>query len=220
MSHGVGQYNERIATLKKDGLTLEQIAEQFGVTRQRIHQILKQYHPYAQSKYTTEKSASRIVGVNLWYLRKRGLITCHYVSPGRYRYSKADIERALHIAYHLCHRCGVKTHYRRRFCPSCSKEARRNPYPYRSPEGKRKCSEASRNWIVNHPERAREIQRKAWAKYQRKKSVVECANAVYIIRCDGHFPKGMVFRAVAREIGCLVLITGDRVCNTQVKRIQ
>lgn len=206
-------YNGEIFSLRRGGHTLQQIGDRVGVTRERIRQILNEHYGKVEILLLTETKVAEIIGCRtalLFRLREQGLI--HPTRIGHYfRYSHDDIETAMLALQRSCKHCGesiplkVKT---RVYCPECSKEQVRYNYPFLSEEGKRKLLKLTREWQKQHPERYREINRKAQQKHSKKKRREHYAVTEYVVIKGNIMPIGSVFKAIGYKNRHLILENG------------
>jgi len=174
-------YDGLIPAMRREGHTLEQISDRVGVTRQRVHQILKKFYPDVQPIALVEYRAAEVIGCSTYrlaILRKQGLLHPKRVNF-YFRYSREDIKEAFLALQRSCPHCGepVPLKNQIKYCLKCSADYRRNSYPFKSEEGKRKQLLANASWRERHPERAKEIAKKsskAYRKRQKERSINQC----------------------------------------------
>lgn len=206
-------YNGQIAELRKQGNTLQQIGNRVGVTRERIRQILKEQYGKIEIPLLPEYKAAELIGCSYWRLRcLRKSSVINPIHMGHYwRYSLDDMEAAMLAVLRFCKHCGEPLPLESPlsvYCPKCSKEMVRYNYPFRSDEGKKRYREAVRRWQQQHPERVRELARKASLKYSRKKSKEHFAVTQYLIVKGNILPIGSVVKAVGCKNSYLILEDG------------
>jgi len=172
---------KRMWRVRQEGNTLQQVANEFLRTRECIRKNLKKN--YGTAAILGLVSLSRAVDI----IRKEHKVSCpeepillllceqkgitpisvgkrqHWFSP-----SQIEMIAAALMAKRSCKVCGgVVPLGRGSYCSNkCYIESTR--YRNRSPEAKAKHSLYVRKWNLAHPERAREIERKARSKYRGK----------------------------------------------------
>lgn len=218
-------YNGEIVSLRREGHTLQQIGDHVGVTRERIRQILNEHYGKVEILLLPEIKVAKLIGCTsnrLEQLRDRGLI--HPARIGYYyRYSRDDIEMAMLALQRWCKHCGKVLPLKRKtrqYCPECSKEQIRYNYPFRSEDGKRKHSELTRKWLKQHPERWKELSKKALQKYGEKKRREHYALTEYLVLKGSVLPIGSVFKAVGCKNNYLILENGLSIPTFCVRRVR
>jgi len=172
---------KRMWRVRQEGNTLQQVANEFLCTRECIRKNLKKN--YGTAAILGLVSLSRAVDI----IRKEHKVSCpeepillllceqkgitpisvgkrqHWFSP-----SQIEMIAAALMAKRSCKVCGgVVPPDRWSYCSDrCYRESTR--YKNASPEAKAMHNEASKRWRLAHPERAREIHRKAESKYRGK----------------------------------------------------
>ncbi len=155
---------------RNKGKSLRQLGQMFGVSHERVRQILAKHSP---SRVTL--LPQRSVAVKLGYpvtwliqLRKEGII--NPTKPGGYwLYSEEQIRQIPSIIADMrrCERCGgLRPPNYRRFCRECSQYRRKNPYRSLSPEEKVEHRKKSVVWREANPEKWKEISSRALRKYR------------------------------------------------------
>jgi len=164
-------YIEHIKRIRDEGKTLSEIAGPLGTSRQRIHQILVKHYGTTKPQgpitaiTTHELAIYGYYPVMLYSLRKRGIIK--KIGYGRWELDTLDKIRE----YRKCVICGEGLGKgRSRYCSHlCYLKSLEHRYMHMSKDEKRAHLEAVRHWFREHPERIREIQRKANIKYRIKR---------------------------------------------------
>jgi len=161
-----------MATMRKEGYSLQIIGETFGITRERVRQILnKHYHgnKLANKKY--------------------------------------------------CIHCGKLTQVNIKYCPECSEAYRKYPYPFFTPEAKKRHMEHTKAWQKRNPELAREIQNRALARcLERRKQRHYDETKYIVVKKNSTFPIGTQFKAVGCVNSYLVLEGGSKIPNLCVRK--
>lgn len=128
---GIEVYGDLIAALRSEGKTLQQIGNQFGVTRERVRQVLNKHSPNCWLPPSTEEAA-KMLGMS--YRRFRSTAERLDIQPvartrQRIRWSP-DVLPAVWAAYKLrsCRICGWHLPSTRSvYCSEeCVREALRN----------------------------------------------------------------------------------------------
>jgi len=168
-------YNGEIATMRRQGQTLQEIGDQVGVTRERIRQILCEHYGKVEILILNETRLAKILGCRvsrLEKLRQEGII-----NPKRHGYfwyyDRNEAEKTMLALQRWCQHCGepLAINHQGKYCPKCQKEYQRYGYPFLSDDAKRRHSKSCQAWRIQNPERARELQLKAMEKYLEKKSL-------------------------------------------------
>jgi len=167
--------------VRQEGNTLQQVANEFLCTRECIRKNLKK--AYGTTKLLSLIPFSRAENI----LRTDYLISCpnkaimlllcekigiEPIQVGKRQCwlfpSQIEMLAAALMANRSCKACGGVMPLRRQtYCSDrCHRESTR--YKNASPEAKAMHNEASKRWRLAHPERAREIHRKAESKYRGK----------------------------------------------------
>lgn len=167
-------FNGEIASLRRQGNTLQAIGNTVGRTRERVRQILVEHYGRVEMELLPEGRAARIIGCGRWRLvklRKSGVTHPVRLGIWFWLYDREEIEKAMLALQRTCPHCGnpLSLEKTRKYCPECSKESRRYNYPFMSEEAKREHIQACVRWQKEHPERTRELRRRAHKKYQMKK---------------------------------------------------
>lgn len=156
--------------MRQSGATLEQVGSRFGISRERVRQLLTaNYGSTRVQELLTATELARLAGCTWKYidkLRQRGVIQPAKVIGHRTTLWKAE-SAATVIEYIDNHRCPVcnKTVPTNRevYCSKeCYLEARR--YKNMPEEKKRRHNELMKRWRDEHPEEARQILQRAHAR--------------------------------------------------------
>ena len=134
--------NDKIVELRIRGLTLEETGKIFGLTRERVRQLLVKKLGSTDFGYVSESRLAKLVGcssIMIRNLRKAGEIipdltkhrgnnlVCYY-----YPTIAPIIENLL--LSRKCPYCGnnlpIEASLNRKFCDKCKQERRRYPYPF------------------------------------------------------------------------------------------
>ena len=144
-------YNGTLATLRGKGLTLQEIGDITGVTRERIRQILKEQYGEIISDVFSELDICKIIGIgkkHLVNLRQSG-----FISPQKgqhqYKYTIEDLEKILdYLASRKCPHCGEHIDVKRiKYCERCGRERTRYTYPFLTASKKKDHLKRARKWI-------------------------------------------------------------------------
>lgn len=158
-------YDGHIKERRDTGATLQQIADEVGRTRERVRQILVEHYGTAdiQGQLLTTTQLAKLAGCSQNFvatLRREGIIS--RVAWGRWSLETLDII----LERRRCKMCGSpRSKGRLVYCSEpCQIEAAK--YKNRPEAQKKTHSECVRRWQREHPERYKEIQRRAIRSYQ------------------------------------------------------
>lgn len=165
--------NEKIASMRTEGFTLEDIGSEVGLTKERIRQILEKDYPSVKTESLTERALAKLLGCStgkLVRMRERGVISPRITGKRHSTiYSPAEIKKAQKALKLNCAGCGRPLGPDRQiFCKECRKEYSRYPYPFLTDEQKEKRRQSTRDWIDRNPERVKKTRARAYKKYQDK----------------------------------------------------
>ena len=180
-----------IVEMRQSAASLQQIASRFGVSRERIRQVLvEQYGSTKVNRLLGVAELARHAGCSQSYIRKlrrRGIIQpAKVVGKKRTLWKSETIDTIIqYISSHPCRVCN-------KLLPSnrwvyCSRECWVKAYRHRhryikmSEQEKRLHNEKVARWQKNHPEQARDIRRRGQRKYWAKKSIDRYEHNRYII---------------------------------------
>lgn len=217
-------YNGQLADMRRSGASLRQIGNITGVTRERIRQILKRHYGKIQVPFLTEKRAARIIGCGDWRfkkLREQGLLKPKHMGR-RWLYDRDELEKAMLLLQRVCTHCGkpipiVARGYK--YCMKCSEDYRRNYYPFLDDDGKRAFIKANLSWRKRHPEKVREIQRKASRRFEEKRKREHYATTLYVVVSrKAILPLNSVVKAVGCENNYLILEDGLRIPVKHIRK--
>lgn len=198
---------EAMHRMRQSAASLQQIANQFGISRQRVGSLLTKYYGSTRvGELLTVTELARLAGCLRNYivkLRERGVIQpAKVIGRGRTRggtlWKPSTISTI--ITYIDSHRCLVchqpLPSNRRRYCsPACYIEGHR--YKNRPEEARRQQRESVARWIAGHPEQAKQIRQRSERKYLTKKSVERYHTTEYVVWRKGPIPLGTVVRVVS-----------------------
>src|SRR2546429_4383411 len=159
--------------LRRNGHPLSAIGARYGLTRERVRQILAKQAVDGFADLVTLTEAADRLGCNVTRLRrmiKEGLLSPMRLDGSRrFLVSTVQLEQlAADAALHWCCAvCGRPLPARRR--KYCSAECYERQWSYRnwSPQRKDKHRRLVERWRAEHPDKARQIRRRAGRKYRR-----------------------------------------------------
>lgn len=113
----------QIITERQKGKPLEQVGAEFGVSGERIRQVLKEHYGTTKTALLIEAEVARELGVTPFLLariRKRGIVKPQHFGV-RYFYSEQDVEEVKrYIQEHrVCPICGGPKNTTSRACHPC-----------------------------------------------------------------------------------------------------
>jgi hypothetical protein len=160
---------------RNKGKSLRRLGQMFGVSHERVRQILAKHGP---SRVTF--LAENTVAVKLGYpatwlikLRKEGII--NPTKPGSYwLYSEEQVRQipSLIAEMRRCERCGeLRPKGYQRYCRDCSQYREKHHYRNLSPEEKAEHREKSLAWRKANPEKWEKISSRAQRKYRGKREL-------------------------------------------------
>lgn len=163
--------NRKIARMRKLGFSLLSIGKEFGLTKERVRQILSVYYPDTQPGMVKETELASRLGCSsgkLARLRKLGIVKP--LKRGRFLYySDAQVKKAKEALEVRCYGCGVIIPSdRRRLCKECGEAYKRYQYPFLTDEQKKAFNQRTSEWRKRNPERAKAIQIRSNKKYHDK----------------------------------------------------
>lgn len=195
-----------IADMRSKGYTLQNIGNVCGVSRERIRQILNEHYP--QNLYpdllTTEQMAKELgmrsnAFVNWIFHHNLKPAVKTSIKYGRHLWHKDQIPYLLSLRKRFCRICKEPIPFGSNRITLCSDKCYRKSMRliHRSPEAQTHHRECVKNWQIAHPERWREIQRKALNKY----SLAKTRNRIYTIRSkyDNTIPIGELVHCVGNR---------------------
>ena len=157
---------------RNKGKSLRQLGRMFGISHEKIRQVLAKYSP-SQVRLLPEHTVAVKLGYPVEWLiqlRKEGLI--NPIRPGGHRlYSEEQVRQipSLIAERRKCEQCGkLRPPRYRRFCRKCSRYRKKHKYRTLSPEEKARQIKRCLAWREKNPERWKEISSKARGKYQAK----------------------------------------------------
>ena len=200
--------NDTILQLRYQGLTLEQIGDELGISRQRVFQIIEKYLPELVS-YDPCSNLSTTLGI-----RKQALQNWkQYHHPGK-RWSDSLATEALYYLQCVCPVCGKtftrSQHYLVYDSPECQTMSKsiRNRWKNWDTSHKLAHTQRVKHWKERNPEKVKEMNRRASIKYNTKKrGTIYCClcsreilygsrKSKYCVDC---VPKGYCLRRIGEK---------------------
>jgi hypothetical protein len=131
---------ELIVEERNKGKSLRQLGQIFGVSHERVRQILIKYSPSLVKLLPETRVAARLEYPVAWLVQLREAGITNPTKPGgRWLYSEEQVKRIPSIIAQMrsCERCGKPREPGcRRFCRECSQYSRKYYYRSLSPEDK------------------------------------------------------------------------------------
>ena len=164
--------NEKICSLRYDGWTLQQLGDEFGISKERVRQIIKKHRGTTCHRLITRTQLSKLLLCDDSFLRnleKKGILLP--IHRGfHYLYDAYEMDKAIVAVRRYCVHCGKLLPPKgfKKYCLKCRALSRQNAYRFLSEEGKRKHREACIRWQKENPERYKVIMAKAKRKYYQK----------------------------------------------------
>ena len=166
-------YNDQILNMRKEGKTLQEIGDTVGVTRERVRQILKARWPEkGHIKIPTTTTCAKMLGTSPPRFEKIAK-EMGYVFKQFYVYHIWTPEALEAVKTYLrdrkCRICGKNLYLNERvYCSmKCLIESR--AYRNRPEAVKKRHKLQVKKWKLAHPERVREMSRRASRAYQQRK---------------------------------------------------
>ena len=160
---------------RNSGKNLRQLGEMFGVSHERVRQILAKHNPSLVTLLAESKVAVKLGYPISWLikLRKEGII--NPIKPGgHWLYSEEQVRKmpSLIAGMRRCDRCGkLRPQGYHRFCRECSQYRKQHRYSSLSPEEKADYREKSSAWRKENPEKWKRISSRARRKYRDKQEL-------------------------------------------------
>jgi len=163
----------QIATMRRQGHTLQEIGETVGITRERARQILVEFRGSTATAFgelMTTKELAEVTGYSRSHisaLKGEGIIEPSGIGKEGTHLWGPDcvIQVQARGKCKICDKPIPKQ--RRRYCSeACYVEA--NKYKNRSEAQRKDQDKRTQLWKMQHPEQVREIQKRASQKYQQK----------------------------------------------------
>lgn len=137
-------YNGQLMDMRQSGMSLQEIGNTVGRTRERIRQLLEKHYQTTEiENFITRTQLAKELGTN-WHavrqLELKGLVNPILLGY-RYLYDKRDIDRIKSIIKKACVHCGEPIPLNSKlskYCPECSKEHKRYHYPFLSEVDKKR----------------------------------------------------------------------------------
>ena len=157
---------------KNSGKSLRQLGQMFGVSHERVRQILAENSPSLVTFLAESTVAVKLGYPVSWLikLRKQG-ITKPSKPGGYWLYSEEQVRQmpSLIAEMRRCERCGeLRPLGYQRFCRDCSQYRKKHHYRNLSPEEKAKHREKSLAWRKANPEKWKKMSSRAQRKYRGK----------------------------------------------------
>jgi len=157
---------------RNKGKSLRQLGQMFGISHERVRQILAKHSPL-RVMFLPENTVAVKLGYPVAWLiqlRKEGIINLTKVG-GRWIYSEELVGQIPSFIAEMrrCVQCGeLRPPGYRRFCRECGQFRRRHYYRSLSPEEKAEHRKKSVAWRKANPEKWKEISSRAHRKYRVK----------------------------------------------------
>jgi len=140
-------YDGQVKQMREQGLSLQAIGDNVGVTRERVRQILRRHYGTTESKFVSRERLAKFLGCSdylLARLEERGALSPLH-SGGRYLYSPEEAEGAVErLIEHLTSLPVVVE----RICESCGRRFSVRPYRVRHSSPARFCSNKCKGMYV------------------------------------------------------------------------
>jgi hypothetical protein len=160
---------------RNKGRSLRQLGQMFGISHERVRQILAKYNPSLVTFLAESKVAAKLGYPVPWLVKLRKEGTINPTKPGsRWLYSEEQVRQITSIIAEMrrCERCGeLRPKGYLRFCRECSQYRKKNHYRSLSPEEKAKHRERSLAWRKANPEKWEKIASRAQRKYRDKREL-------------------------------------------------
>ena len=160
---------------RNKGRSLRQLGRMFGVSHERVRQILAKHSPSLVTFLAESKVATQLGYPIPWLikLRKEGII--NPTKPGgRWLYSEEQFRQipSLIAERRKCELCGkLRPKGYQRFCRECSQYRKKNLYRSMNPEEKAKHRKHSLALRKANPEKWKKISSRAQRKYRGKREL-------------------------------------------------
>jgi transcriptional regulator with XRE-family HTH domain len=160
---------------RNEGKSLRQLGQMFGVSHERVRQILAKHKPSLDT-FLAENTVAVKLGYPvtwLFQLRKEGIISPTR-SSSRCLYTEEQFKQipSLIAEKRKCELCGKpRPKGYRRFCRDCSQYRKKHHYRSLSPEEKAKHREKNLAWRKANPEKWKKISSRAQRKYLGKREL-------------------------------------------------
>lgn len=108
---------ENMFDLYTKGSTLQQIGDLYGISRQRVNQLIKKYEKIKRNYYTLNELI-KITNASIFKIRK-------FTKNKRFSAEEvAKIKQLLKNDFKTCHLCDKKISQHSKYCSDCAKEGR------------------------------------------------------------------------------------------------
>ena len=198
---GIYQLHDSLILEKRlSGESLQQIGDEFGVSRERVRQVLKHRFNTAGVPFMRQKQVREITGLSTGLITRKAKEFNLKKSGSYYAWDKDSIDKLL--ASRKCRVCGNPLPPRKHvFCSS--KCRNKSKYKFWSLEQKANHYQLVKRWQKEHPDQTKAITRQATRKWNSVHSwkhfkCVICGNEIpYGIKrrkyCLDCLPQGMAF---------------------------
>lgn len=203
-SHELHSLDEMV----QSGASLEQIADELRVDREKLTGLLLKQHGSTQGVITTRDLARQACLTRSYIskLERRGIIQPVKIADrGDRLWSPETVATIIIFRDKNRKRCRICNRPvpsdRRVYCSeACRIEGRR--FEYQPDAVRQRHKERTLEWAKAHPEMVREIHRRAYQKYWSKKSLQRYQTTEYVIRCSNcPIPLGTTVRVRSRTGG-------------------
>ena len=169
----VSPYTVELLTHERNkGRSLRQLGQMFGISHERVRQILAKYSP-SRVTFLAENTVAVKMGYPVRWLVK--LRTEGIINPtrpgGRWLYSEEQVRQLPSLVAEMrrCERCGeLRPPCYRMFCRECSQYRKKHRYRSLSLEEKAEHREKSLTWRKKNPEKWKRISSRALRRYRSK----------------------------------------------------
>lgn len=197
-------YDGLIQEARQQPHSLEEVGDAFGVSRERVRQLLKEHYGTAEVAGLISGAAlGEKIGASretVTKLRKSGVI--HPVKVGAkhfYRIEHVESIKELYRQLCTCPECGGAKTMPARACGGCWQKKR---WKLLSPGARGRFLVAQKRWQREHPEKYKPMQKRAMAKWLRKRSGARFEQTRYEViakRAGVSLPIGAVVK-VQRQV--------------------
>jgi len=210
--------NSAIVQLRAEGHSLAYIGNVFGITRERVRQLIKENSPHLQSVPSTLLTAPQVarqLGITLPTLyslvRRRGIKPTLWEHVSGRMLWDAEAIRRLELALPKCRICGAPVpSYRFRYCSEeCCLEAKK--YRNWPKEVQERQVARVKRWAMEHPDKHREISRRACKTWYRRRM---SGRQYLVVKRNNSIPIGaVVIYAGSARPGWITVAKSDGLCS-------